>query len=222
MTEYIIPMIIVITIITFTTIFLITKFSKKRYEEKNKTNEEIGKEGEDKVAQLLDYVTYTNGYKVLNNILLNGGTNKSVQIDHVVVGRSGIYLIETKNYKGKIYATNDKNWYQTPNYTSAPIPFYSPEKQGLYHLYMLADAIGLKDKSLCHLITAFPDDTIIENHSNTQILHFNELASELCSHRRNLLTNETVEKIYERIINANTYTPQNLKKHIDRIGTLYN
>ena len=86
---------------------------------------------------------------------------------------------------------------------------------------MLADAIGLKDKKLCHLITAFPDDTDIENHTKTKILHFSELASELCSHRGNLLTNETVEKIYERIIQADSYSPQNLKKHINRVGALY-
>jgi hypothetical protein len=203
-------------------IFLIIKRNKKNHKINNKTNFMIGKEGEKTVADLLDYVTYTNGYKVLNNILLNGGTSESVQIDHIVVGRSGIYLIETKNYKGQIYATNDKEWYQTPHCTANPIPFYSPERQGMYHLYMLAKAIGLKDKSLCHLITAFPNDTNIENHSNANILHFNELAFELCSHRRNLLTNETVEKIYERITKANTYSPQNFKKHIDRVGSLYN
>lgn len=220
MMKLFIPILITVMILTSFLFFLITKRSKEKH--KKKTSAETGKEGEDKVAGLLNYVTYTNGYKVINNVLLNGGTNKSTQIDHIVVGRSGIYLIETKNYKGKIYAANGEEWYQTPHPRANAIPFYSPEKQGLHHLYMLADAIRLKDKSYCHLITVFPDSTDIENHTKSKILHFNELIPELCSHRGNFLTNETVEKLYERINRVNTYTPQNLNKHIARVGALYN
>lgn len=200
--------------------FLTNKFSKKSYA--GKSNIEIGNEGEDKVAELLDYVTYTNGYRVFNDILLFGGTNKSVQIDHVVVGRSGIYLIETKNYKGRICAMEGDKWYQIPNVKANPVEFYSPEKQGLYHMYMLANAIGLKNKKDCHLITAVPDDTAIENHSKATVIHFNELAGELVSHRGNFFSDEIVEKICERIERANTNTEENLRKHIARVGALYN
>lgn len=201
------------------TFYLTNKKSKKSYA--GKSNVEIGNEGEAKVAEILDYVTYTNGYRVFNDILLFGGTKKSVQIDHIVVGRSGIYLIETKNYKGRICANDSEKWYQIPNMKANPIPFYSPEKQGLYHMYMLAEAIGLKDKKHCHLITAVPDDTAIENNSKAKVVHFNQLASELVSCRGNFLSDETVEKICDRIQRANTNTYENRKEHIRRVGALY-
>lgn len=199
--------------------FLTNKFSKKSYA--GKSNVEIGNEGENKVAEILDYVTYTNGYRVFNDILLFGGTNKSVQIDHIVVGRSGIYLIETKNYKGRVCAVEGNEWYQIPKATANPVAFYSPEKQGLYHMYMLAEAIGLKDKKHCHLITAVPDDTAIENHTNAKLVHFNNLAGELVSCRGNFLSDETVEKICNRIEKANSNTLENRRMHIARVGALY-
>jgi hypothetical protein len=211
----------ILIVIAFVAIvfFLTNKFSKKTYA--GKSNIEVGLEGEAKVAELLDYVTYTNGYRVFNDVLLFGGTDKSVQIDHIVVGRSGIYLIETKNYKGRICAFEGNYWYQVPKSTANPVKFYSPEKQGLYHMYMLVDAIGLKDKKYCHLITAVPDDTSIENHTNAKVLHFKNLAGELVSNRGNFLSDETVEKICERIQKANTNTAENLKKHVLRVGSLY-
>ena len=201
-------------------VFFLTKKKNKIYNVE-KSNVELGMEGENRVAEILDYVTYTNGYKVFNDILLFGGTNKSVQIDHVVVGRSGIYLIETKNYKGRICANNSNEWYQIPNSKANPVAFYSPEKQGLYHMYMLAEAIGLKDKKNCHLITAVPDETAIENNSKAKVIHFNQLAGELVSHRGNIFTDEIVEKICQRIEKANNNTAENRGEHIRRVGALY-
>lgn len=217
-----IGVVIVIAFIFGIIFFLTRKKKQKSYETVSTTgNIEKGMSGENTVANLLEYVKNSNGYKVFNDVLLNGGTNRSVQIDHIVVGRSGIYLVETKNYKGRILATEKEKWLQIPSPVSKPVAFYSPEKQGLYHLYVLAEAIGIKNKAHCHLITAVPDETDIENHSNAKILHFNELAGELCGHRGHFLTKETVETICERIQKANTNTPENIKKHIARVSKSY-
>ena len=51
-------------------------------------------------------------YKVINNIMLQV-RNKMTQIDHVVVSNYGIFVIETKNYKGWIIGNEfDDNWKQ--------------------------------------------------------------------------------------------------------------
>lgn len=56
--------------------------------------------GEKVVANVLNSLP-KNEYKVLNNIMLNTERG-STQIDHVVVSEFGIFVIETKNYKGII------------------------------------------------------------------------------------------------------------------------
>ena len=59
----------------------------------------IGKRGERRVARKLDWLS--KEYITLNDLLLptRYGTT---QIDHVVVSPYGIFVIETKNYKGWI------------------------------------------------------------------------------------------------------------------------
>src|SRR5450631_2320313 len=56
--------------------------------------------GEKSVAFFLSGLDKTK-YKLINNIMLQVG-NKTTQIDHVIVSNYGIFVIETKNYKGWI------------------------------------------------------------------------------------------------------------------------
>lgn len=68
--------------------------------------------GEKSVAFFLSKLDDTK-YKVINNIMLQVG-NKTTQIDHVVVSNYGIFVIETKNYKGWITGNEfDEYWKQT-------------------------------------------------------------------------------------------------------------
>lgn len=68
--------------------------------------------GEYKVSLKLKRLTKKK-YIVLNNILLKIGET-TTQIDHVVISKSGIFIIETKNYKGWIHGHENSNyWTQT-------------------------------------------------------------------------------------------------------------
>ncbi|GKX32014.1 hypothetical protein SH1V18_44940 [Vallitalea longa] len=72
------------------------------YIKKMKTNISIvksGLEGEKEVLNLL--ADLPKRYKVISDILIQG-KNTSSQIDYVVVGSNGIFIIEAKNIKGTI------------------------------------------------------------------------------------------------------------------------
>ena len=74
-----------------------------------------GTAGENEVARILSGFNRQR-YIVLNNILLRkpyvrSGEVPTVQIDHIVVSVYGIFIIETKNYSGKIYGYEEsKGW----------------------------------------------------------------------------------------------------------------
>lgn len=85
-----------------------------------------GKIGEFVVAKFLKDLD-KNDYRVLNDIKLNNPSEhtKTSQIDHLVVSKYGIFVIETKAYKGKIYGkeysrqwtqylSNQKNYFMNP------------------------------------------------------------------------------------------------------------
>lgn len=95
---------------------------RKRTEEyKNK----VGKAGEDKIASLLNSYLDSQVYHIFNGVYLPTQTG-TIQIDHIVVSKYGVFLIETKSWAGWIFGTVDhkkwtqrfgngrKNYYQNP------------------------------------------------------------------------------------------------------------
>ena len=88
-------------------------------------------------------------YTIINDLMLS--TEKgTTQIDHVVVSRYGVFVIETKNYQGEIYGddnrkewtqmivndvTYTKRWWKTYTYVTKN-HFYNPVKQSLILLQL--------------------------------------------------------------------------------------
>ena len=73
--------------------------------------ENIGKIGEKRVARKLSWLS--DEYITLNDVLLPT-RNGTTQIDHIVVSPYAIFIIETKNYKGRIFGHQDsEEWTQS-------------------------------------------------------------------------------------------------------------
>lgn len=74
-------------------------------------------------------------YRVLNDVTLPT-PNGSSQIDHVVVSIYGIFVIETKNYKGWIYG-GEHSEYWTQNIYGKKYQLYNPILQNAGHVNAL-------------------------------------------------------------------------------------
>ncbi len=118
-----------IILIFATLIFFIIFLKKNRI---NKINNKIGKNGEKKVSRKLKRYSFTRGYKIINNIYLPL-YDKTSQIDHIIIGRFGIIVIETKNLHGEIYGSMfDDKWIQYIG--DKKHKFYNPLKQNQGHI----------------------------------------------------------------------------------------
>ena len=93
-------------------------------------------------------------YHRLNNVTLPLANGGSTQIDHVIVSVYGIFVIETKNYKGWIYGSEkQKQWTQSfPN--GSKFKFQNPLRQNYLHIKTLADLLDL-ELSYFHSMIAF-------------------------------------------------------------------
>lgn len=79
---------------------------------------------------------------VINNLLLYNNS-KSHQIDHIVIRKTGVFVIETKNYSGRIYGQNNqKKWTQVLAYGREKHQFYNPVLQNKSHIYALSKILG--------------------------------------------------------------------------------
>ncbi|RXQ95679.1 hypothetical protein EO244_07400 [Ancylomarina salipaludis] len=116
-------------------ILIILVFYSINYYIKKKIIPQIkGAIGEYQVSNKLSRLKKTR-YIVLNNILLKHG-NSTTQIDHIVVCRSGIIVIETKNYKGWIHGhQNSEYWTQTIYKHKKKLR--NPIKQNWVHVYAI-------------------------------------------------------------------------------------
>lgn len=64
----------------------------------------IGAVGESKVSGILQ--SLPDEYRKINGVIIPN-KNGTTQIDHIVVSRYGIFVIETKNYSGWIFGADN-------------------------------------------------------------------------------------------------------------------
>lgn len=104
-----------------------------------------GKIGELRIAIILKKITKKYNGKVINDVIIIDN-DKSSQIDHVLFHKSGIYVIETKNYSGRIYGKYDqKEWTQVLMYGRVKNKLYNPIYQNNVHINRLMNVLDIKE-----------------------------------------------------------------------------
>lgn len=138
-------------------------------------------------------------YHRLNGITLPLANGGSTQIDHVIVSVYGIFVIETKNYKGWIYGKEtQRQWTQSfPN--GSKYRFQNPLRQNYLHIKTLADLLGL-ELSYFHSIIAFIGECELKTRDE---LPEHVLTSGMVSYVKKkqdkILTEDEVKSIVEQI-----------------------
>ena len=138
-------------------------------------------------------------YHRLNGITLPRGNGGSTQIDHIIISVYGIFVIETKNYKGWIYGKEtQRQWTQSfPN--GSKFKFQNPLRQNYLHIKTLADLLGL-ELSYFHSMIAFIGECELKTRDE---LPEHVLTSGMVSYVKKkqdkLLTEDEVTSIVEQI-----------------------
>ena len=111
-----------------------------------------GAVGESRVSSQLQSTLDPHEYQILGNLTLptKDGTT---QIDHVVVSRYGVFVIETKNMKGWIFGgERQARWTQTLRRHKSQ--FQNPLRQNYKHIKVIQELLGLKTHQI-HNVVAF-------------------------------------------------------------------
>lgn len=160
-----------------------------------------GKSGENKVKRILGSNIDNKKY-IFNNYVLSVENNKTIQIDHIVVSTKGIIIIETKNYSGNIYGSeNQQQWVQSLQYGHVKNNFYNPIKQNNSHCYHIRKLIG-------NNVTITPIVVFAQNNkpsiNSDMVLNLDQLKQYLIS-LPNTLT-ETQVKEFAHILEINNHS----------------
>jgi hypothetical protein len=91
-------------------------------------------------------------YRELNNVTIPG-PDGSTQIDHILVSRFGIFVIESKNMSGWIFG-NEKSAEWTQSFPGGRFRFQNPLRQNYRHTKCLADFLDI-DHDKFHSVVMF-------------------------------------------------------------------
>lgn len=127
--------VLLFVILIISALIISSELSRKRVEREISA---AGKQGEERTALLLN--SLPDSYKLIRNAVISYEGRKS-EIDNIVVGNTGLFIIETKNHRGHISGDcHEMYWTQhkIDNYGECHSKnFYNPTKQVATHIYRL-------------------------------------------------------------------------------------
>lgn len=172
-----------------------------------------GRLGESKVSNILKRLS--DEYFVINDLLLKTSRG-TTQIDHVVISKYGIFVIETKNYTGWIYGgENAENW--TKNVYGNKYSFRNPLKQNYAHIKALMEILGIPSSSVFIPIVAFSNQADIKVQCSKEVINFYELIRAISCYQQERLTDTEVQQYVHKLSNLTEYTREEKKEHISNI-----
>ena len=137
-------------------------------------------------------------YHRLNNITLPLANGGSTQIDHVIVSVYGVFVIETKNYKGWIFGNEaQRQWTQV--IMGRKYKFQNPLRQNYLHIKTLADLLAL-DLNYFHSMIAFIGECELKTRDELpEHVLTSGMASYVKKKQDKLLSEDEVKTIIEQI-----------------------
>lgn len=177
-----------------------------------------GKIGENSVALTLS-ILQKDKYTTFNDIIIKNGDTTS-QIDHIVVSPYGIFVIETKNYKGWIYGnTNSDYW--TQNIWGNKYKLYNPIFQNNTHIKALKNALNKFGELKFIPAIVFVNTQNIKLYGNEDyILWRSELLSYIKRFYQPIIDDNTRLEIITTIRNLNITDRKERKRHIQNVRNI--
>jgi len=172
----------------------------------------LGEIGEESVASILR--TLPKDYVVFNDVYLEI-KGKSTQIDHVVISRYGVFIIETKNYTGWIFG-NDTSEYWTQTIYENKYQLRNPLKQNYAHLKTLQSIFGI-DERFYFPVVAFHDKATLKCETYGNVMYFSELKDFILSKTIPKLTDELVNRLSAILMYYSVKNENQKQEHILKV-----
>ena len=159
---------------------------------------------------------HKSGGASLNDLLIPSTSTETDQVDHVLVTRHGIFVVETKNYSGFIEGSEkDPRWRQTiPGRNPISYEKYNPLMQNQPHIDSLRELIKGHGYIPYYNIVAFSDDCkILSPIPNVVNFKYLEPAIKARCTGEPVLSEEEVKEIKEILIQANITDKEARRQH---------
>lgn len=171
--------------------------------------------GEKKVAFILSSLDDLK-YKVINDVVLNINGRTS-QIDHLVISKYGIFVIETKNYNGWILG-GENSEYWTQFVYKRKLKFYNPIFQNAGHIKALKSCLNDFPNTNYFSIIVFTSSAEIKVHTTAEIIYSVDLIDTIYKYTDANISDNERDIIFQRINKLNSVDIFDRDKHIQFIN----
>ena len=184
--------------------------------------EAIGEYGEKKVSSFLADLDCEE-YRVFNDLLLRDG-KYTTQIDHIIISRYGVFVIETKNVHGKVYGSeNAEFWKQylpdrgyKRSGATKEHQLRNPIWQNAGHIKTLRRLVFDNDIPIFGIVV-FPYETELNVTAEQPVLKMWQVVPYIKQFREKVLSIEQLRFYRRRLLEVITVTESDRKQHLENV-----
>ncbi|MBD3642463.1 MAG: NERD domain-containing protein [Marinobacter sp.] len=154
-------------------------------------------------------------YHLIKNVTLptEDGTT---QIDHIIVSRYGVFVVETKNMKGWIFGS-EKQRYWTQKIFKSSHKFQNPLHQNYKHVKTLQSLLGLGDEQV-HSLVVFVGDATFKTPMPENVTYGGGYIRFIKAQTEEMLSDIEVRKVIEAIESGRlAATFGNYRNHVTHV-----
>ncbi len=155
-------------------------------------------------------------YKILNDITVQLEDGTTAQIDHIVVSKYGVFVIETKNYKGWIVGNENAYYWKQVIYKRKE-KLYNPLIQNDVHIKRLEEALENINDIKFISIVAFTLRADIKVKTDKNLIYSLKLPKTIKKYTEEVMNQEKVNEVYEAINSLNVKDRSVKKEHVNKI-----
>lgn len=171
-----------------------------------------GKYGEYAVNTVLEKLP--EEYRIFNDVYLENDGYSS-QIDHIVISRYGVFVIETKNYSGDVYGSEKADhWTQYLN--GEGYEFRNPILQNLSHELAIKKTLHIAQNSIIPIVV-FLGRANLHCSTTSAVLYTAQLREYILNHQTIAFTPDGVERLAQKLSEAIVTDPNRQINHVQNI-----
>ena len=173
--------------------------------------------------------TESAGARILRNCWLRFGNGTVTESDLILIYRSGIYVIESKNYNSCwIFGSAEdaywtRTWLNKKDYEKKSRKFYNPLEQNRVHTNCISDLVSDIDVPI-YSIVAFSDKCELKKvpvkTTYSAVINYRDLKTtiaEFLKSQPKRISNDDVDRIYNRLAVCSAGVSEEEKIHHDNL-----
>ena len=156
-----------------------------------------------------------NEYIILNDIMILVN-NKTHQIDHIVLSKYGIFVIETKQYNG--YITGDKydNKWVRHLKNNQQVYYTNPIRQNYGHVKAICELLDISEDKVFNIVCITSKNVKLNIKHDGELTRGYDINEKIMSFNDEIIDN--VFELKDKIVINNIVDKDKRKEHIERIN----